>query len=276
MNQNTFANCIYRQRRERGLTQEQLASRLGLTAQAISRWENGRTVPDFDSLVSLSKALEVSLDKLMGYSFSEQETTVYEKYYEQSGFFLGTRPDPLCLKIIELYPPERPTSVLLFGSGEGKDAVFLARNGYNVHAVELSDIGRHKAIQLAGVSGVPLTVQKANIADYQPEQQFDIIWINGPLSYLAPSLRDIVLTRFQNFTLPQGLNIAQVRVGKTYLPSTKNVDPNLKPWRSGELLLAYHNWEIVHFAEEACKSTLPKGDDTYLTNTLIARKKTLF
>lgn len=53
-------------RLENNLTQEQLAALLGISAQAVSKWETGNTYPDGALLVPLAKALSVSLDELFG------------------------------------------------------------------------------------------------------------------------------------------------------------------------------------------------------------------
>ena len=62
----TLSDNIKRLRLERGLTQEQLAIRLGVSAQAVSKWETSDTYPDGAILVPLAKALGVSLDELFG------------------------------------------------------------------------------------------------------------------------------------------------------------------------------------------------------------------
>lgn len=53
-------------REKNGLTQEQLAERLMVTRQAVSRWENGETQPNTDTLKLLSKAFHVSINTLLG------------------------------------------------------------------------------------------------------------------------------------------------------------------------------------------------------------------
>lgn len=53
-------------RREKGLSQEQLADRLYVTRQAVSRWENGETVPNTETLKRLSAVLDVSINTLLG------------------------------------------------------------------------------------------------------------------------------------------------------------------------------------------------------------------
>ena len=52
-------------RRKRGLTQEQLAEKLGVTNRSISRWENGVTAPDISMLQDLSEYLDVPISKLI-------------------------------------------------------------------------------------------------------------------------------------------------------------------------------------------------------------------
>ena len=44
--QNTLANRIQTLRKENEMTQEELANRLGVTFQAVSKWENGKAAPD--------------------------------------------------------------------------------------------------------------------------------------------------------------------------------------------------------------------------------------
>ena len=48
-----------------GLTQEQFASRLGVTRQAVSNWENGRNLPDIEVVIAMSQTFGVSLDELI-------------------------------------------------------------------------------------------------------------------------------------------------------------------------------------------------------------------
>lgn len=52
-------------RKELELTQEEVADRLGISRQAISKWENGNGYPDIDNLILLSKLYGVSVDDLL-------------------------------------------------------------------------------------------------------------------------------------------------------------------------------------------------------------------
>ena len=60
----SLSSNIKRLRLEKTLTQEQLAAKLGVTAQAVSKWETSETYPDGTLLVPLANELEVSLDEL--------------------------------------------------------------------------------------------------------------------------------------------------------------------------------------------------------------------
>lgn len=62
----SLSGNIKRLRLEKNLTQEQLATKLGVSAQAVSKWETSETYPDGALLVPLANELEVSLDELFG------------------------------------------------------------------------------------------------------------------------------------------------------------------------------------------------------------------
>ncbi|MDF2674388.1 MAG: transcriptional regulator, family [Clostridiales bacterium] len=60
-----FSERFTNLRKERGLTQEELAVRFGVTPQAISKWERGTSYPDIDLLCSIGKIMDCSLDYLL-------------------------------------------------------------------------------------------------------------------------------------------------------------------------------------------------------------------
>ena len=59
-------DIIYELRTKRGLSQEELAEKVFVSRQAVSRWETGETIPNIDTLKLLSKLFNVSINTLLG------------------------------------------------------------------------------------------------------------------------------------------------------------------------------------------------------------------
>lgn len=62
----TFQETLSQLRKARGLSQEALAAQIGVSRQAVSKWETGDASPDLNKLLALADQLEVSLDTLCG------------------------------------------------------------------------------------------------------------------------------------------------------------------------------------------------------------------
>lgn len=60
-------------RKSKGLSQEELAVKLNVVRQTISKWEQGRSVPDSDLLISISEVLETPVSTLLGENIAESK-----------------------------------------------------------------------------------------------------------------------------------------------------------------------------------------------------------
>ena len=60
-----FNNKLYELRKQKGLSQEELANRLNVSRQTISKWEVGDTTPDMEKLAAISDLFGISLDELV-------------------------------------------------------------------------------------------------------------------------------------------------------------------------------------------------------------------
>jgi tellurite methyltransferase len=236
-------------RKERGLTQEELAQILGLSFQAVSKWENAQSMPDISLLPLLSKTLEVSIDKLLGYVSQDKPITIYEEEYKTPDYYWGTEPNKACYQILQAMPPVRHLKLLDIGCGEGKDAVFFARNGYDVTAFDVSDAGIEKTKRLAAQAGVHVKVFKADIQDYRLDSRFDIIFSSGVLHYIKPEFRTEILDNYKQFTNENGIHVLNVFVTKPFIAPAPEKEPHAYKWHSGELLAHYRDWFIKESPE---------------------------
>ena len=65
MDQEKIGKFIAELRKEKNITQEQLAEKLGVTSKSISRWENGKTMPDYTLLKDLCNELDININELL-------------------------------------------------------------------------------------------------------------------------------------------------------------------------------------------------------------------
>lgn len=80
MNQTSIGSYIARKRKEQNLTQEQLAEQLGVSNKTISKWENGKCMPDYSIIQKLCDTLHVTLPELMdGEDAAEDSVRVYDE-----------------------------------------------------------------------------------------------------------------------------------------------------------------------------------------------------
>ena len=70
-----FNNKLYELRKQKGFSQEELANRLNVSRQTISKWEVGESTPDMENLVAISELFEISLDELVLNKVPEEADT---------------------------------------------------------------------------------------------------------------------------------------------------------------------------------------------------------
>ena len=68
MDERNLAEIIAKHRKDKGMTQVELASIMGVTDKAVSKWERGLSYPDVASYPRLAEALDISVEELMGFS----------------------------------------------------------------------------------------------------------------------------------------------------------------------------------------------------------------
>lgn len=79
---NKTSEIIYEQRKQKYLTQEQLAQEIGVSSVAVSKWERGISIPDQDTLCRLADYFKITVDELLGRKTGTiEENDVYTKEF---------------------------------------------------------------------------------------------------------------------------------------------------------------------------------------------------
>lgn len=79
MNQQNIGKFIAKKRKEQNLTQEQLAEKLNVSNKTISKWENGKCMPDYSIIEDLCKELNISIPELMDGEELEKSIRLYDE-----------------------------------------------------------------------------------------------------------------------------------------------------------------------------------------------------
>lgn len=124
-----IGNKIRQLRKQHGVTQENLGAYLGISAQAVSRWESGACCPDIELLPPLAEFFDVSTDELLGIDRSKASQIIKDCITETEKLFELGEYDKIVILVrdyLEKYPNSTELRLTLADalvSAEGKDGV---------------------------------------------------------------------------------------------------------------------------------------------------------
>ena len=84
-----LGKTIFELRKAKNVTQEELAAELGVTAAAVSKWENDYTLPDIPMLCAIADYFQVTTDELLGRANYRKDTANREELEKMHGQLLG-------------------------------------------------------------------------------------------------------------------------------------------------------------------------------------------
>lgn len=264
-------------RQARGYTQEQLGALLNVTAQAVSKWETGKALPDIILLAPLAQALRVSIDKLVA---GEEDAKLYGPYdalYAKPAFYWGREPSVLAKEAVALLAAAGRArgSVLDIGSGEGRDAVYFAQCGCSVDALEISAPGVEKIRRYSAAAQCDVRILHADMISFVLERAYDLIYSMGSLQFLPPEKRAAAFAAYRAHTPPGGFNAHLVFVEKPFIAPAPDWERDEHFYRSGELAGYYWDWEILRCEERIFDCDSSGVAHKHAVHTLIARRPTL-
>jgi thioredoxin reductase/SAM-dependent methyltransferase len=138
-----------------------------------------------------------------------------------------------------------PGRALDAGAGEGGDAVWLARRGWEVTALDLSRAALQRAAAAAADAGVPLETRHADVTTWEPgEERWDLV--TASFLHFPPGTRDAVLRRLSSAVAPGGTLLVTMHDGSD---SARGIQrPGLPDWYAtgGQLAAALDpgDWEV--------------------------------
>ena len=86
-----LADKITEERKRNGWSQEELAEKLGVSRQAVSKWESAGSVPDLQRVIQLAELFGVSTDYLLRDEMEQAEVVVYEPNHRYAEWFYEIR-----------------------------------------------------------------------------------------------------------------------------------------------------------------------------------------
>ena len=177
----------------------------------------------------------------MSNNISEKYNEIYKR---KSGAF-GQEPYPLVADILSF---KRHGCVLDLGCGDGRNTLFLARNGFSVEAVDFARIGLTRIENCASRENLPIKIRFADIRkDMFLDCNFDIVLMTFVSQYLTSEELVILFQKVQKYTRPGGLHAVAVidedseyakskKAARWYFPETKDIEFCYKGW---EILRSY-------------------------------------
>lgn len=131
---------------------------------------------------------------------------MWDERFSADIYVYGCEPSQFLVQQMQLLG-HKPRRVLTIGEGEGRNGVYLARLGHDVHAVDGSIEGQKKALKLAQAQHVSLDYTVADLAEYQFAGQFDLMVMI--FCHLPLALRAQVHRQMCEHLVPGGVIIYQ-------------------------------------------------------------------
>ncbi len=197
-----------------------------------------------------------------------------DEVYSRPELYWGSEPNDLCVQVAQLFTPEAAAGkrLLDLGCGEGRDAIYFARHGFAVLALDISRPGLEKAARWASAEQLPLETIQADVLEFRPDQPFDVIYASGVLQHFPAPMRADAFAHYKAITPNGGVHAFNVFVEKPFIGVPPDYQPDEYFFRSGELLHYYWDWEILSFSEIIFDCNSSGVPHRHAMDVMIARK----
>jgi tellurite methyltransferase len=195
-----------------------------------------------------------------------------EQYAKADGVktFHGGKPSEKVVQAAQMLP--KGGRALDLGCGAGRDSLYLAKAGFEVASIDISETGIARLKEEAKNAGLTIHAWVGDMASFRFEGTYDLIIAIGCLHLLARSGWQHLIARAKEHTRPLGLNVMTGFTDES--PTPPDMAPYFKGlFRPGELFKVYEDWDIVD------RNSFTFSDDhgqglrhTHTTHGVVARR----
>jgi len=173
----------------------------------------------------------------------------YDSRYSKKEFYWGLKPHNLTADSIQHLPSN--AKVLDLGCGEGKDSFFLAKNNFNVTAIDVSEEGIKKLSEFAKKEKLKIKADVSEIKSYLEDcEEFDAIFAMNVLQFIDEKNIFNVIKKIQLKTKLNGLNVIASFVTETPKQKKMVLSKGRYFFEEGELKELYKDWKILFYEEK--------------------------
>lgn len=138
---------------------------------------------------------------------------------------------------------KRGSRILDVGAGEGRNAIYLSEQGFNVDAFDISEKGINKLNYLASKKGIYINSFICDVSNFIFCWQYDLIIAHGILQFIDRSIRNEFIEQMKNFTKVGGYNVVSVFTDTTEIPEDLK-DLMIGVFKDGEIKNFYTKWNV--------------------------------
>lgn len=196
----------------------------------------------------------------------------YNKIYSEDEHAFGFgQPEKLVKDILKF---KTSGSALELGAGEGRNSIFLAKNGFQTTAQDISQVGLDRIETAAIKSNLKIKTEIKDIRALDPSEQYDVLICTFVLHHLTRDEALKTIKQIQQNTNPEGLNliISFTKNGDFF---KENVNTEKFYLESNELKMLYAGWDVLEYEETEgeARRRKPDGGPMFNVSAKILAKK---
>jgi len=220
-----------------------------------------------------SEIRKYSEDMGLPYEFIKfSKAPFWERAYREKDMnAFSTKPNATITEFENLFCKE--ATVLDVGCGEGQNAIYLAKQGYNVDAFDISECGIAKVTDRCKALGVKLNAFAADLRGYEFKHDYDVIMSFGTLHFVSKDDWKRFITEAKAHTNDGGIHIMQLFTDD--VPASEDIAPfAVGLAKDEEIKELYEDWEVLQFKSYVFEDEHP-GVPKHLhaSNKIVVRKR---